>query len=73
MTAKNQTADDLKLRVLQAKAKLPKGGIQAMMCHAYPEYCKDQGKSLLNDVLLCRRTDKKVTERLEKMAENITY
>lgn len=66
-------SDDLKIRVLEAKKKLPKSGVTTIFFHYFNEY-KDtvKNKSKLNNVLQTRITDKDMTEKLEQLVELLT-
>jgi hypothetical protein len=62
-------SEDLKIRVLIAKKKLPSSGVTSLFFH----YFKDtfaptvKNKSRLNNVLQARVTDKDLTEKLEQL------
>lgn len=67
-------SEDLKIRVLEAKKKLPKSGITSLFFHyfaeSFPETVKN--RSRLNNVLQARITDETITKKLEKLVEILT-
>ena len=61
--------DDLKIRVLQAKKKLPAHGLTTLYFHVFKVLPTDKEKSKINNVLQLRTSDPEVTENLEKLVE----
>lgn len=63
--------NNLKIRVLEAKKKLPKSGITSLFFHYFKKEFKEtsKNKSKLNNVLQTRATDENITTKLEKLAE----
>lgn len=59
--------EDLKIRVMEARKKLPTSGVTSFFLKLYPEYDNVKKRSLLGNVLQGRSTDLDVTEKLEKM------
>jgi len=66
--------EDLKIRVLEAKKKLPKSGVTSLFFHYFKESFNDsiKNKSKLNNVLQLRITDENITKKLEELVELIT-
>lgn len=67
-------SEDLKIRVLQAKKKLPKSGVTSLFFHYFAdEYVESvKNKSRLNNVLQIRVTDEDITKKLERLVEILT-
>lgn len=65
------SSEDLKIRVLQAKKRLPKSGITSLFFHYFKDSFKNNksNKSKLNNVLQTRITDQEITEKLEELAQ----
>lgn len=63
--------EDLKIRVLAAKKKLPLHGISALFFHQFGKDYTDtvKNRSKLNNVLQSRTTDQDITEKLETLVE----
>ena len=59
--------DSLKIRVINAKALLPKSGITSLLIFQFPELDTVKNKSLMSNVLQLRTTDLKITEKLEAL------
>lgn len=66
--------EDLKLRVLEAKKKLPKSGVTSLFFHYFADDYNDsvKNKSRLNNVLQTRITDEDMTLKLEELVELLT-
>lgn len=66
--------EDLKIRVLEAKKKLPKSGVTSLFFHYFKETFNDsvKNKSKLNNVLQLRITDENITKKLEELVELVT-
>lgn len=60
---------DLKLRVLEAKKRLPNSGVSSLFLHLHPEYDTDSERTRLNNVLQLRVTDEEMTKKLESIAD----
>jgi len=67
-------SEDLKIRVLEAKKKLPKSGVTSLFFHYFKEEFTEsvKNKSRLNNVLQCRITDEEITKKLERLAVLLT-
>ncbi len=67
-------SEDLKIRVLEAKKKLPKSGVTSLFFHYFKDEFNDstKNKSRLNNVLQCRITDEEITKKLERLAVLLT-
>lgn len=59
--------DALKVRVMDAKKKLPTSGITSLLVFRYPELGTVKGKSLIGNVLQLRQTDEEITNKLEAL------
>lgn len=59
--------DSLKIRVINAKALLPKSGITSLLIFQFPELDTVKKRSLMSNVLQLRTTDKDITEKLEAL------
>lgn len=62
--------DEIKLRVLNAKAKLPRN-YTTFFVHFFPEFDNDEGKKKLRSVLNMQQVDEQVTEKLERLIQLI--
>jgi hypothetical protein len=80
MRPKKQTAsekkrlpadDSLKIRVINAKASLPKSGITSLLVYLFPALDTVKKRSLIANVLQLRSTDKDLTEKLEDLAKQL--
>lgn len=67
-------SEDLKIRVLNAKKRLPKSGVTSLFFHYFADDYVDnlKNKSRLNNVLQVRITDEDITKKLEKLVEILT-
>ena len=66
-----QRNDALRLRVIKAKNKLPKGIIPLLIAK-FPEYNSKKGKNELTAVIHLRKTDAEITKKIEFLAEILT-
>lgn len=63
-------SSDLKMRVLEAKKKLPVHGLTALFFHYFKDFNETvKNKSKLNNVLQTRATDEDITLKLEQLVE----
>ena len=64
-------SEDLKIRVLEAKKRLPKSGVTSLFFHYFGDEFNDsvKNKSRLNNVLQTRITDENLTKKLEALVE----
>ena len=67
-------SDDLKIRVIKAKQKLPKSGVTTLFFHYFKGEYKGtiKNKSRLNNVLQARLTDEDITIKLEELVALLT-
>lgn len=63
-----QRSDALRIRVINAKKKLPKG-IIPLLTAKFPEYNNIQGRNDLTAVIQLRKTDVEITSKIEFLAE----
>lgn len=66
------TNEDLKVRVLEAKKKLPKSGVTSLYFHYFEIPENSSKRTKLNNVLQLRSVDEKITQRLETLVEVLT-
>jgi hypothetical protein len=59
--------DSLKIRVINAKALLPKSGITSLLVFQFPELDTIKKRSLMANVLQLRTTNAGITEKLEAL------
>jgi len=64
--------DELKIRVINVKKKLPTSGITSLLIFKYPELDNVKKRSQISNVLQLRQTDQDITEKLETLAETLT-
>ena len=70
---KNQPLNDqLKIRIIEVKKKLPTSGITSLLIFKHPELDTIKNKSLIANVLQLRTTDQGITEKLETLAVTLT-
>ena len=62
---------DLKKRIIDVKAILPKSGITSLLIFRHPELNNVKKKSLIANVLQLRQTDENITVKLEALAETL--
>lgn len=65
------TDDSLKIRVINAKALLPKSGVTSLLIFKFPELDTVKKRSLMSNVLQLRATDKDITEKLESLVTTL--
>ena len=65
------TDDSLKIRVINAKALLPKSGITSLLVYQFQYLDTVKKRSLIANVLQLRTTDLDITEKLEDLAKQI--
>lgn len=67
-------SSELKIRVLEAKKKLPKSGVTSLFFHYFSKDYTDtvKNKSRLNNVLQSRLTDEDITIKLEELVVLLT-
>ena len=63
--------DDLKIRIIAVKKKLPTSGITSLLVFKYPELDNVRKRSLISNVLQLRQTDEDLTKKLETLAETL--
>lgn len=63
--------DSLKVRVINAKALLPKSGITSLLIFQFPELDTVKKRSLMSNVLQLRTTDLNITEKLEALVQTL--
>ena len=63
--------DSLKLRVINAKALLPKSGITSLLVYQFSALDTVKKRSLIANVLQLRSTDQDITEKLEDLAKQL--
>ncbi len=63
--------DSLKVRVINAKALLPKSGITSLLIFQFPELDTVKKRSLMSNVLQLRTTDLNITEKLEALVKTL--
>jgi hypothetical protein len=66
------TDDSLKIRIINAKALLPKSGITSLLIFQFPELDTVKKRSLMSNVLQLRATDKDITEKLEALVKTLS-
>jgi hypothetical protein len=68
-------SEDLKIRILEARKKLPKSGVSTLFFHYFDAEYLDtvKNRSKVNNVLQCRQTDADVTAKIEKLVELLEH
>ena len=64
----SQRNDALRIRVITAKKRLPKGIIPLIQAK-FPEYNNEKGRNELTSVLQLRKADAEITSKIEFLAE----
>ena len=65
------TDDSLKIRVINAKASLPKRGITSLLVYQFQHLDTVKKRSLIANVLQLRTTDLDITDKLEDLVKQL--
>lgn len=68
-SSKLKIVDQLKLRMLKVKTKLPNAGYHALFEHYFPDHPID--KITLSKIWTCKNVDESIVEKFEQIAENL--